>query len=522
MRLEPHIAPCASLRARHFELPVLRNRPLTPSPRFRTLLPTGATAAVGEEIIAGGFGNRHRVAEVAVPETQMDWAECPDYDCEPCKHPPGCPPTNFTGIDHIICAYKNELCNTLRLEHRACRKARGRMCRPVGKRTRTVCTREVSREWGKKCDEDKQKLDTGLADLKDQLATLNNLKRGLEGKNNDCGCAAPAPAAEAITADSFMCGANGEVLLKSEAEEEKPGWFGSSKSRKEKRDKRRRERAKKNPLSDVQSSLNALKDTATDLLGDDVDGLKPADLAVNLDGFSTAMDELEDSIAALEELIRKLEAKRRAQARMCDPNQDVGMSKHVLNHCVEVEEPDRMFDRHEEKCAKRTADALAQSAKLQALIEEAKRRMALLNGLSEANAGVTAAYTDINLTAPAFSILGNKFVDAEFANHTRELMESMYVNETSLCAEVLPTLQFSIQGLGISKDEVWCPTPTGTFIGGRDLPDWAPHFLVGVGLVIGMLISAFAKTTPAIYAFMCDHPLLFLVAAVVLIAGRFT
>ena len=78
-------------------------------------------------------------------------------------------------------------------------------------------------------------------------------------------------------------------------------------------------------------------------------------------------------------------------------------------------------------------------------------------------------------------------------NHTREMMESMYVNETSLCAEVLPTLQFSIQGLGISKDEVWCPNPTGTFIRGRDLPDWAPHFLVGVGLVIGMLISAFAK-----------------------------
>ena len=517
MRLEPH-----SRRARHSERASSRcwSFEIAPNtlPSLSNAVPTGATAAVGEEIIAGGFGNRHRAGEVEVPQNQMDWVECPDYDCEPCKHPPGCPPTNFTGVDHIICAYKNELCNTLRLEHRACRKARGRLCRPVGKRTRTVCTREISREWAKKCDEDKQKLDNGLADLKDQLAALNSLKRRLE---NDCGCTAPTTTAEAVTADSFTCGADGEVLLKSEAEE-KTGWFGSSKLRKEKREKRRRERAKKNPLSDVQLSLNAAKNTATDLLGDDVDGLEPADLAVNIDGFSTALDELEDSIAALEELIRKLEAKRRAQAKMCDPSQDVGMSKHVLNHCEEVEEPDRMFDRHEEKCAKRTADALAQSAKLQALIEEGKRRMTLLNGLSEANAGVTAAYTDINLTAPAFSILGNKFVDAEFANHTREMMESMYVNETSLCAEVLPTLQFSIQGLGISKDEVWCPNPTGTFIRGRDLPDWAPHFLVGVGLVIGMLISAFAKTTPAIYAFMCDHPLLGLVVVAVLIAGRFT
>ena len=83
----------------------------------------------------------------------------------------------------------------------------------------------------------------------------------------------------------------------------------------------------------------------------------------------------------------------------------------MLNHCVEVEEPDRTFERHEEKCAKRTAEALAQSAKLQALIEESRRRLALLDGLAEANDGVTAAYTDINLIAPAFSILGSSFVD---------------------------------------------------------------------------------------------------------------
>ena len=113
-------------------------------------------------------------------------------------------------------------------------------------------------------------------------------------------------------------------------------------------------------------------------------------------------------------------------------------------------------------------------------------------------------------------------MDEGFTNHTRGRMEEMLVNETNLCAEVLPTLQYSILGLGISKEEVWCPTPTGTFIGGRDLPDWAPHFLVGVGLVIGMCVSAFAQVTPAIYAWMVDHPLGGVVAAVVLVAGRFS
>ena len=41
----------------------------------------------------------------------------------------------------------------------------------------------------------------------------------------------------------------------------------------------------KNPLSDAVIAQRR-EDTATDLLGDDVDGLEPADLAVNIGGFS--------------------------------------------------------------------------------------------------------------------------------------------------------------------------------------------------------------------------------------------
>ena len=92
------------------------------------------------------------------------------------------------------------------------------------------------------------------------------------------------------------------------------------------------------------------------------------------------MNELEDP-SQLEELIHKLEAKP-ALAKMYDPSQDVGMSKHVLNHCEEVESLTGCLI-GTEKCAS-AGRALAQSAKLQALIEEGKRRMTLLNGLSEA------------------------------------------------------------------------------------------------------------------------------------------
>ena len=62
------------------------------------------------------------------------------------------------------------------------------------------------------------------------------------------------------------------------------------------------------------------------------------------------------------------------------------------------------------------------------------------------------------------------------------------------------------------------PTPyaqVGTFIAGRDLPDWAPHFLVGVGIVLGLLSTTFLKLTPVIFATLTEHPILFVALFVV-------
>jgi hypothetical protein len=55
------------------------------------------------------------------------------------------------------------------------------------------------------------------------------------------------------------------------------------------------------------------------------------------------------------------------------------------------------------------------------------------------------------ITAPAFALLGDAFTSPAFSNATRALIAAQVVNETSLCAEMLPTLQFSVLGLGISK-----------------------------------------------------------------------
>ena len=45
---------------------------------------------------------------------------------------------------------------------------------------------------------------------------------------------------------------------------------------------------------------------------------------------------------------------------------------------------------------------------------------------------------------------------------------------------------------------------------------------MAVGLVIGLMITAFANTTPLIYEFICGHPLGFVAGAMVVLAGRFT
>jgi hypothetical protein len=56
-----------------------------------------------------------------------------DYTCTPCKgvSAPWEHPTNFTGIATIVCSYKYDLCTRLRVEHRTCRKAQSRVCKPV-------------------------------------------------------------------------------------------------------------------------------------------------------------------------------------------------------------------------------------------------------------------------------------------------------------------------------------------------------------------------------------------------------
>jgi len=409
----------------------------------------------------------------------------------------------------------------------------------VAIKTRQVCTREVSRTWSKKCDESAARLETGIDELAAQLDNLRNLRRGMAGGGGECGCS------QAAAAGAFECGVDGEVRAKDDVDNVEAakttkwgGWFGSGSggdgdrmTRKERREKTREQRRSpaKNPLKEeIQERMRHLKNTTADLLaGDDDPGaeggprLALAFPEVNLDGLGAAVKNVDDSIASLEGLIAALQARRSAAKKMCANPDGGSMSKHVLNHCVAVAESPRLQERHEEKCAKRAADMLAQSVTLAALVTESHRRLALLDKLAAATEGVTHAWVDFNLTVPAFALLGDAFASDEFANVTRSIIQAQAVNESSLCAEMLPTLQSSVLGLGISKEEIWCPKPVGTFIGGRELPDWAPHFLVGVGLVLGFFISAAFKATPAVFAVMCEHPALFVVAGVVVLAGRF-
>lgn len=458
-------------------------------------------------------------------------ATCVDYTCTPCKNPGTTPQdqlANLTGVTTIICSYKYEICNRLRVEHRACRKAQGRVCKPVVKKVKQVCTRDVNRTWTKKCDEEAAKLDAGIDDLLSQLDALRRLRDSMAGGGN-CGCnSKPEP-----QVDDFKCGADGEVYFKDDMDaddqkERKGGWLfgGDGKTRKERREEKRKQKrfSGRNGLKKIEESLSQMRESTENLLAGDGEINEGSDVAIpdiNLDGLDVAMQNLDDSIAALEELIDKLKAKRELTKKKCMGADGGGLNKRVLQKCVEVVEHERLQERHEEKCAQRTAEMLVQSAKFEALVAESNRRLALLEKLQAVTDGVTDAWKDVNLTEPTFALLNGAFTDPAFSTVTRGVIDAQVVNESSLCAEILPNMQFSMLGLGISKDQILCPRPTGTFIGGRDLPDWAPHFLVGVGVVLGFFVSAFLKATPYIFAVMCEHPTLFVVLGVVVIAGRF-
>ena len=108
---------------------------------------------------------------------------------------------------------------------------------------------------------------------------------------------------------------------------------------------------------------------------------------MNLEGLNSAMSQLDDNIAALEDLILKLQQKKKERRRSAPRRPSAGMERHVLNHCVEVEETERLSERHEEKCA-RDRGSHGAAAKFEALIYESDRRMALL-GLQEHAGGLS-------------------------------------------------------------------------------------------------------------------------------------
>jgi len=435
--------------------------------------------------------------------------KCPSYKYEPCKAPHVAPwdhPNNFTGVYTILCKYKYDICTQLRLEHRACRKAHSRQCAPVPKKNAVNCARSVSRNWNKSwkkaCKDEHTLLMEKYASLEEQLRKLKAMRSSLTGGLG------------------MVCGEDGSPIVPESVNVMKPtkkGWFGGEQQ------KQRSARRNDHFGDKLSAQLSNIRKKTVDLLPDGVDQAELVHaMEVDFAGIDKSLKGIDNSIEAVENMMDKLDDQVKELTARCDPSSDPsGLGKNVEQHCEEQEKSARVFDRHEEKCAKRLADMLAQQAKMEALVAESERRLHMLDTIQLAIASLSDAWSEGNLTEAAFANLGNVLTSVNETREARKILSDVIVTETALCQEVLPTLQLSMLGKGVSKEQVWCPTPTGTFIAGRDLPDWAPHFLVGVGIILGLLLTSFLKATPMIFAVMTEHPILFVLLFVAVFAGRF-
>lgn len=469
--------------------------------------------------ILGCGGSAYAQFDVVVNGTdpKAPGPKCPGYTCKACEgfKPPWDPTSDFKGIEKIICKYKYDICSELRLQHRACRKAHSRMCAAVPKgRNAANCARAMSRDlsklWKKECKEEHARLTDQHEELEEQLKKLKRMRDALTGGLSTSTCSGEEGSATGNAAAEGAQVADGD--------KKKGGWFGGDKKR-----KHRDQRSKAKYSEKLSAQLSTIKRRTTDYIPDDVDPSE-VDKAMNVDfkGIDQSVEGIDHSIDVLEDMIEKLEDKIDELVAGCNAGvAKGGGGKDVSKLCEEAAAAARVYDRHEEKCAKKLADAISRQAQMEALVVESTRRMEVLDALQASMSYATEVWSDDNLTAPALAQLSTALTTANVTAETRKILTDVIVSEEALCKEVLPTIQLGLLGKGIRKEDVFCPTPVGTFIAGRDLPDWAPHFLVGVGIVLGLLSTTFLKLTPTIFATLTEHPILFVLLFVVVFAGRF-
>jgi hypothetical protein len=103
----------------------------------------------------------------------------------------------------------------------------------------------------------------------------------------------------------------------------------------------------------------------------------------------------------------------------------------------------------------------------------------------------------------------------------RRALATAEVEESALCAQIIPRFQLSLLGSGFKRGDLVCPPPHGTFIAGRELPDWSAYFLFLFGVGIGVAVAVATNHAQQAVDFVQANGSIVAAVAVVVLAGRF-
>jgi len=419
---------------------------------------------------------------------------CPESDCARCAAPlntsPFNAPANFTGVDVIRCRYRAEMCDALRDEEQRCKRHARSLCGEVDTRVeaKAKCKRVLNRQWKLKCKEERARLVSYTSAAYKRAGDLREKVRGARAKRNS--------------------GSNGNDLPMLEME-----------------------------LSRLKSAIKGAYDSAETNSGGVVFPTMSTVMEAFLSGPSSldTTYDMQNTVEQLVDIAQELKVLDSTAHGLCSHEASLNSNEAKVT-CEEIEESTKLSEKRQNRCAARLSDYLASTAKIDGLIVEKDRRFKLLENLESFmstfnNAWDMAALDDddtvdepstrFNLTEHITTgIVSSMMHHVTIATARRELATAK-VDEDAFCAQIIPRLQLTLLGHGVARGDLACPPPHGTYIAGRELPDWSAYFLFLFGIAVGVGGALATNSAPKAVEFARENTSVIVAVVCVVLAGRF-
>ena len=433
------------------------------------------------------------------PETEVECARCP----APLNTGPFHAPVNLTGVRVIGCRYRADVCDALREETKACKRHARSLCaeRDARAQAKAKCRRVLNRAWKTKCKEQRTTLVTRTDALVKRFVDLQDRMKKARAKRAEGGA--------------------GDDLTTLELD-----------------------------LTRLKSSISHAFDEVKNNRG----GVPVGAMSDRMESFVTGPSSLDttndmlDVVDAMNAVLGELQKLHVETKNLCSYDASVDTSEGKIV-CEGIEEKMKLSEKRINRCASRLGDFLTSTAKIDALLMEKTRRFSLLDSLDKYTDSFAGAWSAVhfdhtgetdddsedsdddddvlepsarfNLTEHVTTGIVSALTDHYTIASARRALATAQVDESALCAHIIPRMQLSLLGNGLRRGDVACPPPHGTFIAGRELPDWSAYFLFLIGVVTGVAVTIATNHANGAVEFLRTNSSIVVAVVVVVAAGRF-